>query len=497
MRKARRDFIKAAVATTAWSPFLPLLSGCSSLDRYFFGDSVEEGQRVVILGAGLAGLSAAYQLKKNQHPFLLLEGSARAGGRVMSLRSVNASERSGELGGERIEADHLAIQDLAKELRVSLGEFTPQQGLGWFEKGKLTPLAVWRQELVRLHQVFKTLSLEIYASGPQILNRQNCELYPKAVEMDRLSCSQLFEGLRPRLQPGTRLFLEQFVRSEWGVEPSQLSSLHFLHWMRDSFPFFEKKFFKITGGSEVFTQALYDRIAGVMPDRWVRLQHQLIAIRPNENGWKLIFQTPQGKVELVARKVICTLPPKILHHIDGWQDVRVSQEKKDFVQHQELATHGKALLSFRDRFWGGASLLGSGGRLITDLGTTSLSEAGDRVVENWGKIHGLLQVQLGGASGAQLGPQALPAMLKDLLKINPNSSTYEDIFYLQNWQEFPWSRGSRAYLKPGQFQLFDSRPSEDNFQLAGDAYQLSYLGTMNGAVLSGIEAAQKFLKTRA
>src|SRR5690349_18569755 len=45
------------------------------------------GQRVVILGAGIAGLTAAYELNKAGYEVVVLEANSRAGGRSYTVRT--------------------------------------------------------------------------------------------------------------------------------------------------------------------------------------------------------------------------------------------------------------------------------------------------------------------------------------------------------------------------------------------------------------------------
>ena len=57
-------------------------AGYGSID----GPALEQGRRVVVIGAGLAGLVAGYELKQAGYNVTLLEARLRAGGRVLTLR---------------------------------------------------------------------------------------------------------------------------------------------------------------------------------------------------------------------------------------------------------------------------------------------------------------------------------------------------------------------------------------------------------------------------
>src|ERR671938_180405 len=68
-------------------------------------------KRVVVLGAGLAGLSAAYQLTRAGHDVTILEARTRAGGRVHTLREPFADNLHAEAGAMFVpESHHLVMR---------------------------------------------------------------------------------------------------------------------------------------------------------------------------------------------------------------------------------------------------------------------------------------------------------------------------------------------------------------------------------------------------
>src|SRR5215471_21172891 len=97
------------------------------------------GTKVVILGAGLAGLSAAYELQKLGYETEVLEARTRIGGRCISVRRGFASEEEGPTAGQtcafdeglylnagsmRVPHTHTATLDYCRELGVGVEMFT-------------------------------------------------------------------------------------------------------------------------------------------------------------------------------------------------------------------------------------------------------------------------------------------------------------------------------------------------------------------------------------
>src|SRR5581483_2123800 len=74
--------------------------------------------RVLVMGAGLAGLTAAYRLRQQRHEVLVLEARERVGGRVHTVTLGNRLYF--DLGGEWVGKKHRHLRQLADELGVML-----------------------------------------------------------------------------------------------------------------------------------------------------------------------------------------------------------------------------------------------------------------------------------------------------------------------------------------------------------------------------------------
>jgi phytoene dehydrogenase-like protein len=74
--------------------------------------------RVLVVGAGLAGLTAASRLQGHDADVTVFEARHRVGGRVWSHRFENGAVV--ELGGEWIDSSHTAVTGLAEELGLRL-----------------------------------------------------------------------------------------------------------------------------------------------------------------------------------------------------------------------------------------------------------------------------------------------------------------------------------------------------------------------------------------
>ena len=99
----RREFLKqmaGATATLSLSPLATFALDNRSLERR------GAAKRVIIVGAGLAGLSAAYELTQAGHDVTVLEARTRAGGRVHTLRDPFPEGLYAEASATRVPNHH-------------------------------------------------------------------------------------------------------------------------------------------------------------------------------------------------------------------------------------------------------------------------------------------------------------------------------------------------------------------------------------------------------
>src|SRR5262249_43495760 len=124
----------AAMAHEAMTA-LGLLAAPPAQERFELRGQVP-GTRVVILGAGLAGLTAAYELGKLGYACQVLEARARPGGRVFTVRRGTVSEEPGSPqvcqfdeglyynpGAMRIPHHHRVVHEYCRELGVAVEPF--------------------------------------------------------------------------------------------------------------------------------------------------------------------------------------------------------------------------------------------------------------------------------------------------------------------------------------------------------------------------------------
>jgi monoamine oxidase len=184
---SRRRFLSLSASATAAAA----LGGCYPWTE----PRARTDARVLIVGAGIAGLTAAYRLQAAGVPARVLEAQPRVGGRMLSLRESSPTGRSIELGGELIDTGHQHIRALAEELGIELddlAEADPSIGdRRWFFGGRARSDA----EIV---EAYRPVAARIARELASLADHDVTYRTPHGAEaLDRMSLAEWLDGGGP------------------------------------------------------------------------------------------------------------------------------------------------------------------------------------------------------------------------------------------------------------------------------------------------------------
>lgn len=119
--RARREFLRATLAASAGL----LLSGVPGASATVRGGA---GKRVVVIGAGFAGLACAYELRSAGYDVTVIEARDRLGGRVLSFTNF-VPGKVVEGGGELIGSNHPNWVAYAHKFGLEFLDVTEPEGV--------------------------------------------------------------------------------------------------------------------------------------------------------------------------------------------------------------------------------------------------------------------------------------------------------------------------------------------------------------------------------
>ena len=272
----RRGFLKGAGAAVA---------GAALFARPAFARTgPPPGTRVVVVGAGLAGLVCAYRLQQAGLAAQVFEGSGRIGGRCWTGRGEFAEGQIYEHGGELIDSGHIDMKQLASELGFTLdnllqAETNGTEQLGFFFGKPYT----FRQASDDLKTIWQQLHMDVSAAGYPTLYNSSTQ---RGRELDAMSLYQWIESFVPG---GHRSALGQLLdvayNIEYGAETTVQSSLNMLYLLGFVGPGQFRTFgksnekFHVHGGNDQVPTALAARL-----NSQLTVNTPLTAIKRNNDG---------------------------------------------------------------------------------------------------------------------------------------------------------------------------------------------------------------------
>jgi monoamine oxidase len=433
-----------------------------------------EGKRVVVVGAGFSGTSAAYELKSAGYEVTVVEARDRIGGRVHTLERF-VKDKTVEAGGEMVGANHPTWAAYAKALGITFREIV-------YDKDAEAPILIGGERLNpgaarRLWQEMREALALINGDAARVDAYQPWKS-PDAKALDLRSTAQWINGLP--ISDLCRQAISIQLTSINGVIPAWQSYLGNLAMVKgggvaDYWTLTD--FYHTIDGNQQLAEELADDVgAGAFifgtPVR---------GIRTDEKG--VTVALADGR-ELEADDVVLSAP------VSTWNRIAFDPPLPPELVPQ-MGTNTKFLMAVKGRFWEADQL---SSRSLTD-GPINLtwedtnSQPGDK---------GACLTAYAGGPMADLATSWKPEERKQkylevLEQLFPGISEQVTATEFVNWHNDPLARGSYSFPAPGQTTTIGPLLQQGlgRLHFAGEHCCPAFVGYMEGALQSGVRLARR------
>ena len=443
-------------------------------------------KRVVVIGAGIAGLVAAFELARQGHDPIVLEAQNRVGGRIYTLRDF-APGLYAEAGAMRIPRAHeltLAYCDLfGLEMRPFVTD--NPKGLVYIGRQRMTaeeaglqphrlPFALADHEIGRsVHDLWFEATRELRV----MIERDGEEAWVEIVrEYDRYSLRDFLVA---------KGFSEGAIEA-YGVLNFVEADMNnaVVEALREDLGRAYVDMQEIVGGMDRLPAAFYRQLG----DR-IRFGAEVHAIDQKPDSVSVHFKTEAGRYSETADYVVCALPFSVLRHIEMVKPLSPGKEKA--IRQLNYSASTKILFQVRERIWEDEDGI-FGGATVTDLPIRRLNyPTPDPTTRRGILLASYTWSQDAARWGAMDEETRLEEALEDVSRIHPRIREVYEVGASHAWYNDRWANGAFALFQPEQqTQLHEDivRP-EGRVHFAGEHCSL-YHAWIQGALESGIQAAR-------
>jgi monoamine oxidase len=448
-------------------------------------------KRVIIVGAGMAGLVAGFELARQGHEPVILEAQNRVGGRIYTLRDF-APGLYAEAGAMRIPRIHQLTLEYCRLFGLTVRPFLMDN--------HRAPIYLAGRRMT-FEQLNRDPDLIPFDLSPSERGRTYADLWDEATREVREFYDREGEAAHAVLGErydsfSIRDFLKQRGFSEGAIELYGIMSFReanmgasVVELLREIIGHAFEDMQEIAGGMDQLPNAFYHHLR-----RHVRLGAQVTAIAQDREQVTVHYRTASGVYSQTGDYCICTIPFGVLRHLDFTPPL--SKGKYRAIRSLNYNPSTKILLQVRDRFWEETG--GVGGATPTDLPIRRIVYPSHAPVDEDRGV--LLASYTWGQDAARWGAltpdDRIALALKDVAKIHPKIREHFEGGASHAWYSDPYAVGAFALFEPGQESTLqpDIVKPEGRVHFAGEHCSLWH-AWIQGALESGIRAATAIHET--
>lgn len=466
----------------------------SEEDNSMFNRSTQQ-PTIAIIGAGMAGLNCAYQLKKSGYASTVYEGSMRYSGRITTQSNFIGQGTYSELGGEFIDSGHTNMLGLAREFNLSLLDTMSAAEMAFTRDVFIIDGISYTEE--QIVNAFAPYSNRIHADVSSLPNNFGFNnLNNSVILFDQMSISGYFDYIGMPSSSFLRKGLETAYNTEYGREVNDQTAINFLYLFtinpgNNNFEIFgaSDERYKIQGGNQRLTDAIYKNIQSQ-----VQFNRMLTRItRSNAGKYTLNFSSGSS---VTADIVVITIPFTLLKQVD-LSSLAFPAWKTNAIQNLGYGTNAKLLLGFNQRVWRNYQ---QSGYIFTNgrpQNTTTYIQTGWDNCQLQPTVNAGYTVFQGGNQGLNLNLNQANVFLDQMDSFWAGSiAAYNGNAKLIHWPTNPYTLGSYACWRVGQCSSIMGAEilPVDKIYFAGEHTSTLNQGYMEGAAETGGKVAAQIAK---
>jgi monoamine oxidase len=446
-------------------------------------------KKILILGAGLAGLAAGHDLTQRGHEVTIVEARSRPGGRVLTIREPFSDGVHAEAGALFVPNNHDLTLRYIRLFGLPLAPALPLfESRLFYVRGRRIvanspepiewPFDLTPRERARGRSGMWEDYLTSRLDGlPGVMDRE-WPSDPSLGAIDRMSGAEFLRRQGASAAAVALLRVGPLDLVGDGIDSySALQMLHRLALQRRG-----SQRFAVRGGADRLPNAFAASLGGR-----IRYGSPVVRIEPGERSAAVVTGREGAYERLTADHVLCTIPFSVLKRIEI--SPPLTREKSLAVAELPYTSIARVYLQFRRRAWRAEQLH------VTAATDLPIKWVFEHTINQPGS-RGILEAQAAGADARRLSQmeegQRIHFALSQLNEIFPGIREDFERGTSKSWDDDPWARGAFAYCRPGQVLtlLPHVRGPEGRVHFAGD-HTSPWSGWMQGALESGLRAARE------